>query len=227
MLTAMVLAATLTGTAAPASSPGAAQPALPPTAIPQTPLAEAIAHYQTIDGYRVTIHSFPGDGEEDIRYYYKKPGYVRMEFIKPHSGALLIYSPKTGRVRLWPFGFGHFPELNLSPANPLIRSPRGQHVDHSDVGALFENMRILQDKGSTEVLGEETVDGRTVFHMVTTGADGVTVDGVHRIESWIDTTTQFPVKIVSSDVQGLILETVIMDALDLNPPLPDSLFNPP
>ncbi len=226
MLIAMVLAATLTGAGAPASSPGAAPPEPPPTAMSQAPLADAIAHYQTITSYRVTIHSFHGDGEEHIRYYYKRPGYVRMEFIQPHPGALLVYSPKTGRVRLWPFGFGHFPELNLSPGNPLIRSPRGQHVDHSDIGALFENTRILQEKGGTKVLGNETLDGRAVLHMVTTGADGVAVDTVHRIEMWIDTKTWFPVKIVSSDTHGVMLETVRMDDLALNPELPDALFNP-
>jgi outer membrane lipoprotein-sorting protein len=224
MLIAMVLAATLSGTASPGmSSPGAAPPESRPTA---TPLAEAIAHYQTVETYRVTIHSFHGDGEEYIRYYYKRPGYVRMEFIKPHAGALLVYSPKTGRVRLWPFGYGRFPELNLSPGNPLIRSPRGQYVNHSDVGALYGNTRALQEQGHTEVLGTETMDGRKVVHIVTTGADGVAVDGVHRIELWLDTASGFPAKVVSSDAHGVLLQIVWMTALEVNPPLPDALFNP-
>ncbi len=227
MLTAMVLAATLAGMPSPESrSPGGAPPASQPPVTREAPLAEAIAHYATIESYRVTIHSFHGDGEEDIRYYYKQPGYVRMEFIKPHAGALLVFSPASGRVRLWPFGYGHFPELDLSPRNPLIRSPRGQYVNHSDVGALFENTRLLQERGRTEVLGTEILNGRTVVHMVTTGATGVAVDGVHRIEMWMDTATWFPARIVSSDSTGTMIETVTMDALALNPPLPDALFNP-
>ena len=227
MLTAMVLAATLAGTPSPESAtPGTALPASQPTLTREAPLAEAIAHYETVASYRVTIHSFHGDGEEYIRYYYKRPGYVRMEFIKPHAGALLVFSPASGRVRLWPFGYGHFPELNLSPRNPLIRSPRGQYVNHSDVGALFENTRLLQDQGHTDVRGTEVLDGRTVVHLITTGADGVAVDGVHRIEMWLDTTTWFPVRIVSSDRQGAMIESVTMDGLELNPDLPDVLFNP-
>jgi outer membrane lipoprotein-sorting protein len=227
MLTAMVLAATLAGTPSPEIQPlGAARPESQPTVTLRAPLAEAIAHYQTLESYRVVIHSFHGDGEEYIRYYYKRPGYVRMEFIKPHAGALLIYSPSTGRVRLWPFGYGHFPELNLSPRNPLIRSPRGQYVNHSDVGALFENTALLQQKGRTEVLGTEILNGRPVVHMITTGADNVAIDGVHRIEMWLDTTTGFPVRVVSSDRQGAMIETVTMDALELNPSVPDRLFNP-
>lgn len=226
MLIAMVLAATLAGTHVPDSLPGTTLPESQPAVTYTAPLAEAIAHYQTVKTYRVTIRSFPGDGEENIRYYYKKPGYVRMEFIKPHAGALMIYSPKTGRVRLWPFGYGHFPELHLSPTNPLIRSPRGQHVDHSDVGALFENMRILQDSGGTRVLGTETQDSRPVLHMVTTGGDHIAVDGVHRVEMWMDTANWFPVKIVSTDVHGAVLETVFMEGVEINPVLPNALFNP-
>ena len=157
----MMLAAALTGT-------------------PPDPLAAAIEHYQTVESYRVTIRSFHAGGEEHIRYYFRKPGFVRMEFIRPHDGAVLVYNPSTRRVRLWPFGAGRFPELNLSPGNLLIRSSRGQHVDRSDVGALFENVRALQQSGNTEVSGEESMDGRTVLHLVVTGASNVAVDGVHR-----------------------------------------------
>lgn len=227
MLTVMVLAATLAGAPSPGSrSPGAALPASQPTVTREAPLAGAIAHFQKLEGYRVTIHSFHGDGEEYIHYYYRKPGWVRMEFIKPHQGALLVYSPRTDRVRLWPFGYGHFPELNLSPANPLIRSPRGQYVNHSDVGALFENTHRIQESGGTQLLGEETVAGHTVLHMLTTGAPGYALDGVHSIEMWLDTETGFPVRIVSRDRMGVLIEDVTMNALELDPPAPDALFNP-
>ncbi len=222
MLLAMVLAATLAGAAAPGSSPAA----IPFPDASAAPLADAVAHYQTIDTYRVTIHSTHAGGEEHILYYYKKPGHVRMEFIKPHAGAVLIYDPQTARVRLWPFGQGHFPELDLSPGNPLIRSSRGQHVDHSDVGALLENIRTLQAHGGTELLGRETMDGRAVLHLKTTGADKFSVEGVHRFEWWLDIATLFPVKVISSDVRDTLLETVTMDGLELNPVLPENLFNP-
>ncbi len=218
----MLLTATLAGAAAPESSLAAA----PSPDARAAPLLNAIARFQTVQSYRVTIHSFHTDGEEHILYYYKKPGYVRMEFIRPHSGALLIYDPKTERVRLWPFGHGHFPELNLSPGNPLIRSSRGQHVDHSDVGALFENIRFLQEHGGTELLGSETLDGRSVLHLNTTGSGKHEVAGVHRFEWWLDTVSLFPVKVISRDAHDTILETVNMDGLEINPALPETMFTP-
>jgi len=196
------------------------------TCIQADPLAGAIVHFRTLESYRVTIHSLHADGEEHLRYYYQKPGFVRMEFIRPHDGAVLIYSPLTRRVRMWPFGVGHFPELNLSPGNPLIESSRGQHVDRSDVGALFENVRNLQTGGSAEILAEENVDGHATLHLLVTGTGNFAVAGVHRYELWLDTANQFPIKVISRDGRDAIIETVMMEALEINVSLPESLFNP-
>ena len=212
MISALILAAAVTG-ASPASPPSDA-------------LTSAIEHFRTVETYRVTIRSAHAGGEEHIRYYYKKPGFVRMEFIRPHAGAVMIYSPDTRRVRLWPFGAGNFPELSLKPANSIIRSLSGMRVDHSDVGTLFESIRALREHGDNEVLGEEILGGRTVLHLIVTGRDGWTVADVHSSELWLDTKSQFPARVTSRDIHGAIIETVVMEALEINEKLPESLFEP-
>lgn len=190
------------------------------------PLADAIEHYRTVETYRVTLRSARADGEAHLRYFYRKPGFVRMEFIRPHAGAVLVYSPLSRRVRMWPLGIGRFPELGLSPRNPLIRSLGGQTVDKSDVGALFDHVRALLEQGQADAVGEERVDGRTALHLVVTGAPGVTVAGVHRYELWLDTASQFPLKVISRDRADAVIETVTMDALEINVPLADTMFDP-
>ena len=207
MLSALTLVAALTGTRLP-------------------PLADAIEHYPTVETYRVTLHSARADGEHHIRYFYRKPGFVRVEFIRPHAGAVLVYSPLSGRARLWPFGAGRFPDLSLSPHNPLIRGPGGQTVDKSDVGTLYENIRSLLEQGQEEVRGPVRLDGRSALHLVVTGAPGRAVAGVHRYELWLDTENQFPLKVISRDQDDAVIETVTMDALEIDVPLPESLFNP-
>jgi outer membrane lipoprotein-sorting protein len=198
------------------------------SAVPAPPdaLDDAIRHFRSVESYRVTIRSTHDDGEEHIRYYYRKPGFVRMEFIRPHAGAVMIYSPDTERVRLWPFGAGNFPELSLRPENSIIRSLSGMRVDHSDVGTLFENIRALREQGSTRMLGAETGDGRTILHLKVTGAEGVAVAGVHSSELWLDAATRFPIKVIGRDVHDAIIETVVMEGLEVNGELPESLFDP-
>ncbi len=212
MLSVLLLAAAVSGT--------------PPPETPADPLASAIEHYHTVESYRITIHATHADGEEHIRYYYKKPGFVRMEFIRPHDGAVLIYNPLTQRVHLWPFGVKHFPDFSLSPDNPLIHSSRGQRIDHSDIGALFENVRTLQARGSTEILGAENSDGHMIQHLVVTGVGSFAVADVHRYELWLDRVTQFPVKVISRNQQNAIIETVMMNDLEINATLPEMFFNP-
>ena len=207
MLSTLMLAAALTGTRLP-------------------PLDEAIEHYRTVETYQVSLRVFRAGSEDHLRYYYRKPGFVRMEFIRPHAGAMLVYSPLTRHVRLWPFGAGPLPELGLSPHNPLIRSPGGQTVDKSDVGALFENVRTLLEQGQAEVQAEARLAGRGVLYFVVTGATGVAVAGVHRYELWLDTSSLFPLKVVSRDQEDAVIETVLMSDLEINAPLAETLFNP-
>lgn len=192
----------------------------------QSPLDDAIEHFRRVETYQVTLRSSRADGEHHIHYFYRKPGFVRMDFIRPHAGAVLVYSPLTQRVRLWPRGAGRFPELSLSPHNPLIRSPGGQTVDKSDVGALFDNVRALLAQGEAEVRGEVRLAGGRALHLVVSGAAGVAVDGVHRYELWLDTSSRFPLKVISRDRDDAIIETVTMDALQINAPLAQSLFDP-
>lgn len=189
------------------------------------PLTGAIAHFRTVETYRVVLHSARADGEQVIRYFYRKPGFVRMEFIRPHAGAVLIYSPLTRRVRLWPFGVDRFPQLTLSPDNPLIRAPGGQTVHKSDVGSLFDDVRALLEHGRGEVKGDARIAGRDALHLVVTGAPGQTVAGVHRYELWLDPVSQFPLKIVARSETDAVIETVVLEDLEVNPPLPETLFN--
>jgi len=188
------------------------------------PIESAIQHYVQVESYSVIIRSMKQDKEEQLRYYFKKPGFVRMEFIHPHGGAVLVYSPLTQRVRLWPFGERRFPELNLNPSNPLILSSSGQRVDHSDIGALLENARILGGRGKIEVI--DISEEMNTSHIAVTGFENNTVGHVHRFDLWFDMSNQFPTRVISRDLNGDILETVNMDAVELNSPLPESLFQP-
>ncbi|MFB8829419.1 hypothetical protein ACE0DR_08610 [Azotobacter sp. CWF10] len=118
------------------------------------PLAEAQERFRALSSYRVTVRlSAEGSEQHVLRYFYRKPGWIRIEFIRPHPGLVLIYNPDTRRVRVWPFGLNHLPRLNLAPDNPLVRGPHGIRVDQSDVGVLLESLRERQARGSLASLG--------------------------------------------------------------------------
>lgn len=84
----------------------------------------------------MVLKSSDGGKTEIMRYYFKKPGHVRMEFIRPANGAVIIYDLLKKGARVWPLGYRSFPSFTMSPENRLIRSTTGQRVDWPDVGAL-------------------------------------------------------------------------------------------
>ena len=194
-------------------------------ASPANPIQSAIERYQDVASYQVVVKSSSGSQTEIMRYYFRKPGYVRMEFVKPFNGATLIYDPVRKQAKLWPFGYRSFPAFTLSPENRLIQSSTGQRVDQSDVGALFQNVKALQAHGKTEVIGIEPVGGKETVHVTVDGNQGFPVETVHRYQLWLDKTIGFPLKVSSYNATGQLIEVVEMDELQINPPFPDDLFN--
>lgn len=190
------------------------------------PIAAAQTRFEQLGGYQAVLTSTGADGEtERIRYYYKAPGYVRMEFLQPHRGALLLFDPHQHKVRVWPFG-GSGPSVALNPGNRLIRSAGGHRVDRSDVGALLANVRRLQADGTTRQLGLECSD-RCLLHLQVIGGPGRTEDGVHRYALWLDPDLLFPVRVEGYDLKGRPRETVALSEIVLDPPFGTELFRRP
>lgn len=186
---------------------------------------DAQARFDALANYQVTLKSTSA-GEEpvEVLYSYRKPGFVRMDFIRPHAGATLTYSPETGKVKLWPFGFDTFPRLSLSPDSRMIQSPQGHRVDRSDIGALLVNVRELQQHGDTQVVGDETIGIHRASHVVVTCKPGHAVTGVFRYELWFDVSHGLPIKVASEDASREPIETVLME--DLRIDVPESQLRP-
>jgi outer membrane lipoprotein-sorting protein len=189
------------------------------------PLASALESFHRVATYRVTIQSMSGDSRQIIRYFFKRPGFVRMEFITPHKEAVLVYRPDTKKARLRPFGFLKPFVLTLAPDNGLITDPQGHRVDVSDIGAFLETVKTLADKGESRIKGDDKVGGRQALLVEVRGGEGVSVNGnIHRYLLWLDARTLMPLRTQSFAADGAQVEDVLMEDLEINVELPDSLF---
>lgn len=187
------------------------------------PLEQALARFEQLQGYRLELRSEGPGGNQQLRYAYRKPGLVRLDVISPHAGAVLIYSPYSERVRLWPFGLKG-PSLSLSPDNLLVKSPRGHRLDRSDVGVLLHSARRLAQLGELRLLGESRLGERLVLQLLARGPAGP--GQVARYEIWLDKALLFPVRVISHDARGNLLETVWLERIELDPPFADDVFFP-
>jgi outer membrane lipoprotein-sorting protein len=189
-------------------------------------LGRAEREYQAVESYQVTLRSQSATASEVIRYYYKRPGYVRMEFVKPHKGAILIYDPHEKKVTLRPFGLLKPLVLRLSPENRLIKSSRGHRVDESDIGFLLGFVKELASDGVVEVMGEDAVNGREAIRLRVKGREGIVVGGeINRYSIWLDKSLLLPIKVISYDSDGEVIEDVLMDDLEVNVGLRDEFFS--
>lgn len=190
-------------------------------------LADAQARLRELRSYRLTLRALAADGERQvIRYAWRRPGWIRMDFVEPHEGAVLIYDPAAQRVRLSPFGAEHILTLNLAPDNPLIRSPRGHSVDRSDVGALLANLAQLRARGTMAEPVAAELGGRAATLIEIEGAAGASVGGVHRYRVWFAADSLFPLQVQSFDAHGAPIETVDMSDAELDVVFPASFFAP-
>ena len=188
------------------------------------PVLTAIKNYENVRTYQVTLRSRNSTPGEIIRYFYMKPGFVKMEFIKPLKGAGLVYNPYTKKATVTPFSFLKSFHFSLDPGSKLITSAKGHRIDRSDIGELLKSARELQQKGKTDMLGEDNIGGRSAVGLDIKGEGDITVDGIHSYQLWIDRETFLPLKVSSFDVGGKLIEEVLMDDIDLNIVFPDNFF---
>ena len=69
------------------------------------PIQSALEKFKEVESYSVTLSSSAKDKQEEVKYFFKRPGFVRMDFINPHKGAILVYNPHTKKSYLTTFRF--------------------------------------------------------------------------------------------------------------------------
>jgi outer membrane lipoprotein-sorting protein len=189
------------------------------------PISDAIESYKDIETYRMTLKSKNADFSEIIKYYYKKPGFIRMEFIAPHKGAVLVYDPIKKKARVRPFDFFKGLVFTMSPDNVLLRSAKGHRVDESDIGALLRTVKRLQAFGKTEILGEDSINGRDTIRVSVRGKEEFTVGGINYYYLWLEKQTLMPLKVSSYDIHGNLVEDTSMEDLETNIELSEGFFD--
>lgn len=175
-----------------------------------------IDSFDALTNYTTLLDSEGEDGRNRIIYTYKKPGFIRMDFIRPHKGARLIYNPKENRVSLRPFSTKLL-TLNLSPDNRLITDPKGHTVDRSDIGALIRSAKRYAQEGTVTSLPPELVETHLCPRLM------IESEKVSYL-LWVHPELRLPIKVVKSFTGGA-LETVFLRNLIVDGPVDDALFD--
>lgn len=173
--------------------------------------------FEALTNYTTLLDSDGEEGRNRILYTYRKPGFIRMDFITPHKGAKLLFNPLEKRVALRPFSAKAF-TLSLAPDNPLITDPKGHTVDQSDIGSLIRSVMRYAGEGTVTLLPSEGVEGQLCPRLRVEG-DEVTY------LLWVHPELHLPIKVVKL-FPGGTRETVFLRNLTVDGPLDDAVFKP-
>ncbi|MCP4116610.1 MAG: hypothetical protein GY737_14615 [Desulfobacteraceae bacterium] len=180
-------------------------------------LTEMTERFNDLTNYTALLDSEGENSRNRVLYTYKKPGFIQMDFIRPHRGARLIFDPTKNRVTLRPFST-RLITLDLSPDNRLITAPRGHTVDQSDLGALIRPAKNCAKKGRVTTLPPELVEGLPCPRLMIECAQKTYI-------LWIHPRLRLPIKI-QKIFSGGTRETVFLRTLAVDVPLDDTVFKP-
>lgn len=180
-------------------------------------LDEMMERFNALTNYTTLLDSEGEDGRNRIIYTYKKPGFIRMDFVRPHKGARLIYNPIENRVSLRPFSTKLL-TLNLSPNNRLITDPKGHTVDHSDIGSLIRSAMRYAQEGTVTSLPPERVETHLCPRLLIESEEVTYL-------LWVHPELYLPIKVVKL-FSGGTQETVFLRNLIVDGPIDDSVFKP-
>ncbi len=107
---------------------------------------QALKAQQGVKDYTCTMESYNrlGDKEEKktYRYWYLKPGYIRMKVIEGKGkGGEVFFDPTRNKVRGHKGGFFSFIVLTLEPTDKRVVSIRGVRVDQTSFGYILDQLK--------------------------------------------------------------------------------------
>jgi len=180
-------------------------------------LDQMLERFNALTNYTTLLDSEGEAGRNRIIYTYKKPGFIRMDFIHPHKGASLIYNPYEKTVLLRPFAT-RLLTLNLAPDNRLITDPKGHTVDRSDIGTLIRSAQRFAREGSVTRLSPESVESYLCPRLLVEGKQVTYL-------LWVHPGFLLPIKVVKLFANGT-RETVFLRNLVVDGPIDDAVFEP-
>ena len=156
-----------------------------------------------------------------LRYYYRAPGFVRMEMIEPFKGSVLVYNPLSKKAQVKPFPFIKKFVIELPPESKLIRSPSNHRIDESDMLTLLKTVNRLALKGEITVFKR-----KGHFLLVVQGKGQEVVLGkINKFVLQLDRNTLFPLYAASYDVEGEIIEEVFFEDIRIGLQIDTTLFD--
>jgi hypothetical protein len=183
--------------------------------------------YEKVKDYRVQVTVVAaenaGNRTEEFVYTFKKPNHVRIDFLTPQPGTILIFPDPEGKVLVRPWGWSLL-DLHLAPDSILLANPSGQRIDQTDFGRLIKNIARSMDGGRRGPL--EILDEAHDIRIRVRAEDHFRTGKFTTYQFTIDRTTRLPAEVEEWTPDGVFKRKITFRNLEVNTGVPDSFFKP-
>ncbi len=196
---------------------------------PQTVLRRMEASYGNTLDYRahLVISGFGGDPSfrtpHKVRYVFKKPNRIRIDFEHPHPGMTIVYPDALGRVVVRPIRGLSSLLFHFRADSAMVEISPGQQVHQTDLGLLIEN--IGRSVGSLMV-GDLHVEENRDLLLIRVLSDNPFARGTPtRYTYTIDKRLWLQVAVEESTVAWVLKRKVVYEDLKINTGVKDGAFD--
>ena len=193
-------------------------------------LAEKMkAAFKEIEDYSSEVEQiYFKDGMESERhrfkYFFKKPRWIRVDFLQPHSGLTVFYQRGEKKATLRPFPSLPSLQFNVSIDSSLIQTPTGQSINQTDmiffIDFLFRNLAGVPQQD------DQFQDQGDPVHFLFWGRDYVKGEKPEKYHIFISRRNWFPVRIERYSPEGKPMEVSIIRNYVFNSRPADDFFAP-
>ncbi len=175
---------------------------------------------------RIEVRTYKQDSSfkiEKFLYTFRKPKSIRLDFESPHSGMILVYPDREGKVVVFPSRLLPFLKFPLQLDSPRLRVPSGQRIDETDQGSLIKNIAHSvtdQRRGSVTV-----TDQNGTIRIQVLADDHFRKGVITYYQFFIDKKLWLPIRVEESTPDGRLERIVIFNDFKVNVGIPDSLFH--
>jgi outer membrane lipoprotein-sorting protein len=182
--------------------------------------------YEKVKGYRVQVKGVTAENDgnrtEEFIYTFKKPNHIRIDFLRPQPGTILIYPDKEGKVSVRPWGWS-FLDLHLAPDSILLANSSGQKINQTGFGLLIKNIGRSMDGGRRGPL--EILDEAHDLRIRVLAEDHFRAGKITKYQFTIDKNTYLPAEVEEWTPEGVFERKITFRNLEINIHLPDSFFH--
>jgi hypothetical protein len=184
------------------------------------------AAYSGVNDYQtnVEVRTYKTEGSFETQkflYTFKKPKWIRLDLESPHSGMILVYPDKSGKVGVRPGGVARIFHFHLSSGNRLIMGASGRRIDQTEVGLLIKNIsHSLTDQRRGPIQIEQDGYIRIRVLAVNHFREGI----LTLYQFFIDKDLWLPVKVEESTPSGQLERSISCENPRINTYVSDSFF---